>query len=297
MIRHERERSYRVAPAIHWALIPLLAGIIIGVAFSTLLLLQPYTAVTNVYLELPSPERGDDSLVSRFGESRDLQRLLNELGAARGPQRGAGSPPAKLADEADAKAPVYYAVVMSHRHSADQLKVLRDTWTREIPSQKVGFYINSEEEEEEPTEEGVEDRHYGEIESSETVVELSSTGANFYADVVSHVCRNKLNRTKWYLLVGDDVYVKHKELETQLQWYENMPAFGYLGKRNSDKDSGECAEGPGVVLSQPVLSQLCRQLESCRQRGEGVGGCLTNTLGHNCNQLNLEVRKKFILSQ
>ena len=289
MLRSERDRNLRATtPALHWALIPMLAGVLIGVAFSTVFLLQPYTAITNVYLELPSPERGGESVASRFGESRDLQRLLTELGAARDGIPHSAGPPAKLADEANAKGPVYYAVVMSHRHSADQLNVLKETWTREIPPHRVGYYINSEEG---PTEEDIEDRHYGEIESSEVVIELSSTGADFYTEVVSHVCRHKLNHTKWYLLAGDDVYVKSKELESRLHRYENMPALGYLGRRSKDEvDSGrrECLEGPGMVLSHSVLCELCRELETCRQRGEGVGACLTGRLGQDCNELESE---------
>ena len=297
MLRSERDRSHRAtAPALHWALIPMLAGVLIGVAFSTVFLLQPYTAITNVYLELPSPERGGESVASRFGEGRDLQRLLTELGAARD---GVPHPPAKLADEANAKGPVYYAVVMSHRHSADQLNVLKETWTREIPSHRVGYYINSEAGEDVPTEEDIEDRHYGEIESSEAVIELSSTGADFYSEVVSHVCRHKLNHTKWYLLAGDDVYVKSNELESQLQRYENMPTLGYLGRRSKDEDSArrECLEGPGMVLSHSVLRELCGELETCRRRGEGVGACLTDTLGQDCNELESEASSLSLVVQ
>ena len=289
MIRNERYHR-ATSPGLHWALIPLLAGILIGVAFSTVFLLQPYTAVTNVYLELPSPERGGggEPVPSRLGENGHLQRLLNELGTARGMPHSISGSPAKLADEANARGSVHYSIVMSHRHSAEQLKVLKDTWTRDIPSQRVSYYIQSEEKERQKEEH--DDEHYGEIESSEGVIELASTGDDFYTDVVAHMCRNTLNHTKWYLLAGDDVYVKSQELEAKLQKYENLPTFGYLGRRSGEADSGggECAEGPGVALSHSAFSQLCGVLDSCRKRGEGIGGCLTKTLGQYCNELESE---------
>ena len=89
----------RLRSASHWALIPLVAGVLIGMGVSTVFLLQPQDAITNVYLELPS-ERED--VTSRLS---DLRRMMNELGATRHAEVE------KLAEEVSVKAPVYYAVI------------------------------------------------------------------------------------------------------------------------------------------------------------------------------------------
>ena len=256
--------------SVHWAMVPLLAGVIIGVALSTVFLLQPYPAVTNLYLELPGEE----------GRGAELRQLLRDMEAAHGAPSD-GRSPEELADEADVRAPVYYAVIMNSRHSADQLKVLEETWTRGVPRARISFFIQSERGEREEREKE-EDGHYGEIDTSDSVVELAGTSPDCNTEVVSHVCREQLNHTKWYLIAGDDVYVKWSELETLLQRYENSPGYGYLGRKRVD---GGCVEEAGIILSQSVLHELCELLDTCGD----IGRCLTETLGHSCNQLDSEV--------
>lgn len=271
------------AATTHWALIPLVAGVLIGMAFSTVLLVQPHRAtITNVYLELPS-EREDAT--SRL---RDLRRMLNDVGASR------HSGVEKLAEEVSVRAPVYYAVVMSHRHSSEWLKVLRSTWAKDIAWERVGYFVPLEDEPqlvEGGTEEG-EDVHYGEIQSSDAdpmaVVELPNTHPDFYMDVISHVCKTKLNETKWFFLGGDDVYIKPQALEAHLQHYENALSVGYLGRPASVKGSTNtvCLKGPGTILSHSVLVELCSKLDTCSDGGgEGgtVGRCITEQLQHGCN--------------
>ena len=278
------------APAVtHWALIPLVAGVILGMAFSSVLLVRPQAAITNVYLQLP--DGGGEDASSRL---QDLKRMLNSLESAR------HSGVEKLAEEVSVKTPVYYAVVMRHRHSSEQLKVLRDTWTRDMARDKVGFFIPVEEEEEQAVEDGHEEReeaHYGEIESSDTdpvaVVELQTSHSDFRMDVLAHICRSELNATKWLLLAGDNVYVKPQALETFLQHYENTPSVGYLGRpASSDGGRGSssraCVDGPGIVLSHSVVAELCSKLESCRgSEGGGDGAverCMKEQLGRDCSQ-------------
>ena len=195
---------------------------------STVLLLQPQDAITNVYLELPS-ERED--VTSRLS---DLRRMMNELGATRRAEVE------KLAEEVSVKAPVYYALIMNRRHSSEQLNVLRETWTQNIGWQRVSYFIPLEEDghhqvqavEGATEEEWDEDAHYGEIQNrdKDDVVELESRHSDFYMDVLSYVCKAKLNETKWFLFAGDDVYVKSRDLEEHLQHYENIPSFQYLGR-------------------------------------------------------------------
>ena len=279
-----RTSQERLRSATHWALMPLVAGVLLGMAFSTVFLVQPYTAITNIYLELPS-ER-EDAAASRLS---DVKRMLNHLGVA----HRSGAP--TLADEVDVKAPVYYAVVMNRRHSAAQLKVLRDTWTKHVAWQRVGYYIPLEEDGDGVNGEKWEDVHYGEIQSRDddrtSVVELANTHSDFYMDVLSHICRTKLNDTKWFLLAGDNVYVKTPALETHLQWYENTPSFGYIGRpRSGGAADRECMKGPGMILSHTTLAQLCHHISSCSdvtvgEQGEAVGKCVTRNLDQSCKNI------------
>ena len=293
-----KTNTERLYSAGHWALIPLVAGVLIGMAVSTVLLLQPHTAITNVYLELPA-ERED--VTSRLN---DLMRTLNELGATR------RSEVETLAEEVSVKGPVYYAVVMDGRHSAEQLSVLRETWTENISWRRVGYFIPLEEDRhpqvevvEGATEEDVdEDAHYGEIQHRDTdnvaVVELETRHSDFYMDVLSYVCKAKLNETKWFLFAGDDVYVKSRDLEEHLQHYENIPSFRYLGRPASNRGSANrgCLKGPGTVLSHSALVELCSKIDSCGgSEGEGdrtFGRCITEQLEQGCNGLEKEVNTK-----
>ena len=272
----------------HWALLPLLAGVLIGMAFSTAFLVRPYaeSITTNIYLQLPET----DGTVDRLDE---LKQMLADLQVTRHV-----SGVEKLSEEVKVKDSVYYAVVMNNRHSSEQLRVLRDTWTRDVPIDRVGFFIPVEKEEKEEEGEGErdeeewEDVHYGEIRLSEsdpvTLVELQGTHSNLFLDVVSYMCKSKLNGTKWFFLAGDDVYVKSQTLEKFLQQYENQPSTGYLGRPDTVSASGVCVAGPGVVLSYPVLSALCSKLDMCSEKqgeGEGVvGHCVKEELGLDCSK-------------
>lgn len=269
----------------HWALVPLVTGVLIGMAFSTVFLIRPHTAITNVYLELPS-ERED--VTARLN---DLRQMLTHLDAPR------PSEVEKLAEEVSVKDPVYYAVVMGQRHSSEQLKVLRDTWTGDIPRQRVEYFIPTEDQPQVADEGEWEDVHYGEIQGGPAAVrELQSLHSDFYIDVVLYVCKNKLNDTKWFVLAGDNVYIKSRELEEHLRHYETSPV-GYLGRRSASVRglaNSACMRGPGTVLSHSVLTELCSKVETCsedRESGEvgAVERCITTQLGHSCNSLEAEV--------
>lgn len=266
--------------ATHWAMIPLVTGILIGMAISTVFLIRPHTAITNVYLELPS-EREDVS-----ARLNDLRRMLNHLDASRRP-----SEVEKLAEEVDVKDPVYYAVVMSRRHSSEQLKVLRDTWTGDTARQRVGYFIPVEDQPQVAdgaATEDWEDAHYGEIrDDSSAVVELPSLHSDFHMDVISYLCRTKLNDTKWVILAGDNVYIKSQELEEYLLHYDTGP-MGYLGRSSTSDSTTPCVRGPGTILSHSVLVDLCNKVDTCSEDEESVEAgavetCIAKQLEHNCN--------------
>ena len=283
----EKAHSYRQ----HWALLPFVAGVLIGLSLSTVFLLQPYadSPVTNVYIRLP----GEGPLAAR---NSDLQRLLGELQ----PYSGGVE---KLAQEVVMKDPVYYAVIMTDRHSADQLEVLRHTWAGDVPSKRINFFIPAESAgETDPNTDHAdvpvndEDLHYGEINknSAGAVVELPGTNL-LEIRTLQYICQHKLNDTKWFFVSNDNIYVKSRLLEKFLQPYENLPHMGYLGKPVKREPIGRiCMPGPGTVLSYSVMAALCPRLDACAaavrrsKSGSGteyvIGECVQKQLGLQCNK-------------
>ena len=274
-VRIRAERSH----ASHRALVPLVTGVLIGVCLSTLFLMPPYTSITNVYLQLPSEKENS------LGRLSKLDRMLSDLTASR------HSGVRRLAEEVMVKPKVYYAIVMSHRHSSEQIKVLRDTWAQDI-ADRVEFYIPPERKGEQASEQYA---HYGETEFDQVnAVELHNLHADFHMDVVSHMCRSKLNLAKWFFMAGDNVYVKTQALEKFLQPYENDLSIGCLGRPASKKSgatsvSGGCNEETGIVLSHSALSELCQKLQACNEskeeaeKGLKLGICMQK-LGYECNK-------------
>lgn len=275
----------------HWALLPFVAGVLIGLSLSTVFLIRPPyadTPVTNVYIRLPG-EEGGGPLAARDGE---LQRLLGELQ----PYRAGGVE--KLAQEAVMKDPVYYAVIMTDRHSSEQLEVLRHTWAGDVPAKRINFFIPAEiaagetgpnSDADLPMDE--EDLHYGEIkDSAGAVVELPDSNL-LELQTLQYICKHKLNDTKWFFVSYDNVYVKTRLLEKFLQPYENLPHMGYLGKPMKYEPIGRiCMPGPGTVLSYSVMAALCPRLHVCAgsmsksSTEYAIGECVQEQLGLQCNK-------------
>ena len=286
-----QEKGRQKAHGPHWALLPFVAGVIIGLSLSTVLLIRPYAeSITNVYIKLPDEER-EERLAAR---TKDLQRLLDELQ----PYKVGGVE--KLAQEVVVKDPVYYAVIMMDRHASEQLQVLRNTWAGDVPSKRINFFIPAESVEETgPNNDGDvpvndEDLHYGEIaeldDSAGAVVELPGS-ALLEIQTLQYICKHKLNDTKWFFISNNDVYVKSRSLETFLQPYENLPQMGYLGKPVKRESVGRiCMSGPGTVLSYSTMAALCPRLDACIGSKAGsrteyvIGECIQRQLDLQCNK-------------
>lgn len=269
-LTHDRPQNGHGAP--HWALLPFVAGVLIGLAFSTIILIRPYAeSVTNVYIRLPEEE-----------PHRDWKRLLEEL------QDNRVGGVEKLSQEVVMKDPVYYAVIMSDRHSSERLEVLRNSWTTNISPQNINFFIPAEEEGPQANNDhGNEDLHYGEIGNANAaaVVELPSHVIEIQA--LKYVCKHKLNNTKWFLVVNDDVYVKPRALESFLQKYETVPYMSYFGKPVKRDPIGRvCLPGPGTVLSYSTLAGLCPKLDACFESETEyvIGECNRKQLDIQCNK-------------
>lgn len=286
------ERPLQRAP--HWALLPFLVGVLIGLAVSTVVLFRPQAASVSVYVSISDHEEPP--------QKQDYRKLLDELRLP-GPRVGGGA--TTLSEEVDARDPVFYAVVLHERHSASQVEAIQATWAKGVPQGSIAFFVPPEESSQgrdggggEKEEE--EEAHYGEIEiakdsTSQTVLELPA-GYTYGVGVAElltlrHICKHKLNTTKWVFLSNGDIYVKTRALENHLQPLENLPQFGYLGKPVRRDPAGRlCLPGPGSVLSHAALSRLCPQLQRCIAMARAdmfktecvVGECLANQLDLQC---------------
>jgi len=255
----------------HWALLPFIAGVLIGLALSTAVLLRPYTeSITNIYIRLPEEDKLDNLA--------EFRRMIEELQV----QKAGGIQ--HLSQEVSVKDPVYYAVVMRDRHSSEQLEVLRNTWTREVASRRVGFFISAE------GENAVNDQdlHYGEInatmtaEQTSSVIELPNSQL-LELQALKYICKHEVNHTKWFFISNDNIYVKTQSLEHYLQQFENVPEMDYIGKPVKRDSIGRmCMPGPGTVFSYSALVALCPKLDTCLKSGSDaefpVGECVGRQL-------------------
>ncbi len=283
---HAHERTGHGAQ--HWALLPFVVGVLIGLVLSTAILVRPYTeSITNVYISL-SEEDEQQRLLQTYKE--DFKKILRELE----PQRLMGDQTAcakKLSNEVSLKDPVYYAIIMTDRHSSDQVEVLRQTWARDIPAKDIGFFLPPEDGVEKEGEVDEEDLHYGEIDTeSGTTVELPSSHLTEF-HTLRYVCKHKINDTKWFFVANEDVYVKTRSLVHYLHRFEGLPQMGYLGKPVKRDPVGRlCMPGPGTVLSYQTLAELCPKIDQCLAM-EGsfktectIGECVRKHLDMQCNR-------------
>ncbi len=240
----------------HWALLPFVVGIVVGLSVSTVLLFRPPSTeyvVTNVYITDPAaPE--DKKLSDKMQRFEELMRELH-------PAEAMGTGPKTLAEEVPMKEAVHYSVIMSKKRppgSGDSMETLKHTWTGDVPQQMVTFYT--------PTSY----QHDEKINSQATqkppsIVELSAEEPN-EIQVLRHVCEHNINVSKWFYMGYDSAYVKAQELEAFLLTFEAFQGqLSYMGRpvQKEGQDTRVCLSGPGSILSYQVLSQLCHRLTEC----------------------------------
>lgn len=262
----------------HWALLPFVVGIIVGVSVSTVILVRPYTEhITNhVYiLGGESNGAGPHSLELEERLSR-YEKLMEELHPT---DHRRTSGPRWLAEEAKMKDPVHYSVIMSESSPTDMVEILRNTWTRDISQSNINYYFPPASE---PSN----------LETFPNAIRLSADGL-YEIQVLKHVCMEKMNSTKWYFIGYDTAYVKTLELEAYLLTLEAIQdQLPYMGKPVKRDPLGRlCLPGPGSLLSSLALSQLCDRVSNCVDAEEkletdcALGECVSKQLpGVQCNK-------------
>lgn len=244
------------SPARHWAMLPLLMGIVLGLSLSTVILFQPYN-VTNIYIGLPGSE--DKEVVDQHRDLEqkllDFKKLMEDLHPG---YLGPGSR-SLLSEEVTLKAAVHYAVIVSEGASSQQVHAVQNTWGKDIPAERIDYYVPPEKKETEGKGENV----------NHNVTKLASLEL-VEIQVLRHVCKHRLNTTKWFFIGYDDSYVKVLEMESYLLSLEAVEdQVLYLGKPIKREPIGRiCMPGPGSLLSYYVVAQLCPKLDACtRMKG------------------------------
>ena len=252
--------------SLHWSVIPLLMGMVLGISLSSVVLLQPYR-ITNIYIGFQ--ENADGYHREMEQKLQDFQKLMDELH----PGYLDSTKKSLLSEELVMKVPVQYAVVINKGASTDQLDAVKKTWARDVKASRLHYYYNSSEE---PQALEVLKN------SSHTATKLSSSEA-IEVQVLRHICRMRLNTTKWFYIGYSNGYVKVKELESYLLSLEAVEdQVLYLGRPvKRDKIGRICLPGPGSILAYSVLSQVCPKLDSCRENHDTefvLGECIHKTL-------------------
>lgn len=259
----------------HKVLLSFVAGVVIGLALSVVVLVRPNSesVTNNVYINI-GEQRHAFKLDPRFAE---FDHLLEQLHPYAEITR-------ELSEEVSFKDPVYYAVVVRNGRSLNNLKAVQSTWAKDIPSSNVGFFVPFEKtppgnfKVEDPTK--LNDGSY-----KDNIIQLSRSGV-LEIQTLKFLCKYKLNDTKWFFISSDDVYVKTNMLESFLSSLEaSQDQLRYLGKPiDRDLVGGACMPGPGSILSQSTLSELCPEIGTCSKlRGNletecVVGECVRKQL-------------------
>ena len=254
----------------HWALLPFVVGIVVGLSVSTILLVRPSTeyVVTNVYIGAGQAGVGggkDKELTDRLQRFEELMRELHPVEQVR-----AG--PMLLAEEVTMKNPVHYAVILSEKEklgTGGSVEVLRHTWAGDVPEEAITYYISS------PTShhDKAEDNMNG---NGENFLKLSSEEPN-ELQVLRHICDQRINSSKWFYIGYDTTYVKTQELQLFLLSLEaSQDWLAYMGRpvQKEFQDSRVCLPGPGSVLSYMTLSKLCHRLDGCSEIESATTDCV-----------------------
>lgn len=242
--------------SLHWAVLPFVLGIVVGLSVSTVLLVRPYTehVVTNVYIDVV----GGAGNLLQSKEVRERLQRYEELMRELHPDSHLSTGPKLLSEETLMKDPVHYAVMVTQMTPfPDTLDTLSNTWAGGVSENRVSYYLSHRDDTDDQ----------GDTKTPKTrsdVVKLSTEVLD-EVQVLKHICKHRLNSTKWFFIGYDTVYVKTQELESYLLTLEDsQDRLPYLGKPVKREPVGRlCLPGPGTVLSYQALTEVCPRLSGC----------------------------------
>lgn len=193
-----------------------------------------------------------------------VQRLLEEL-EPRQPSHHGNQDDDKvhrLSDEVEIKSRVFYSVIISATASDEQamlenIRLLNYTWAGDIKPADIAYFIEGEKELE---------PHKG-ADFPDNIHQLTSSSVAPELQVLQYLCQHKLDSTKWFFIANSDLYVNTHSFENYLMEVDALHYhYGYLGKPIKRSPIGQvCMPGPGSVLSQQTMQEVCSKLEDCKK--------------------------------
>lgn len=206
--------------------------------------------------------KGDSPVDERLAQ---VQRLLEELEPRQPSYHGnqEDNEVQRLSDEVEMKSRVFYSVIVSatvagQQVKLDNIRLLNDTWAGDIKPADIAFFIEGEERE------SMDDNQ---LELHDNVHQLTSSNLATELQVLRYLCQHKLNSSKWFFIANSDLYVKTHSFEEYLTEVDALHYhYGYLGKPIKRDPIGRvCMPGPGSVLSQRTMQEVCSKLEDCEK--------------------------------
>lgn len=194
-----------------------------------------------------------------------VQRLLEELEPRQPSYRGNpdDSEIQRLSDEVEIKSRVFYSMivsstVMGQRAKMDNIRLLNETWAGDVKPADIAFFIEGGERE---------SMDNNQLELHDNIHQLPSSNLATELQVLRYLCQYKVNSSKWYFIANSDIYIKTHSFEDYLAEVEALHYhYGYLGKPIKRDPIGRvCMPGPGSVLSQQTMQEVCSKLEDCEK--------------------------------
>ena len=171
----------------------------------------------------------------------------------------------KLSDELSTRQSLLIAVITSVQQLMSQTMAIHGTWAKE--EQHVLYFVGDV-------------QHMPHLPHGMVVIQLEGV-ADKQAPwevkemaVFKYLIAHYSEQVDWYLVVGDDTYVKSSALKQKLEEF-NPNVNVYMGNRKTEKDlSMQCNPSTGIVYSRALMSRLEQYLPQCLGEGQNIGNCI-----------------------
>ena len=167
----------------------------------------------------------------------------------------------------------------------DTIRLLNETWAGDIDSPDIAYFIQG-------GESAI--NNYNRLKSQDlpgNIHRLKSSNQTAELHVLRYLCEHRLNSYKWFFISNSNVYVKTHSFEDYLTEIDALSNhYGYLGKPIKRDPIGRiCMSGPGSVLSQQAMKDVCHKLEDCNRlhyhTNYILGECIRRHIPHlQCNK-------------
>ncbi len=171
----------------------------------------------------------------------------------------------KLSDELSTRQSLLVAVITSVQQLMSQTMAIHGTWAKEEPN--VLYFVGDV-------------QHMPHLPHGMTVIQLEGVADKQALwevkemAVFKYLIAHYSEQVDWYLIIGDDSYVKSYALRQKLEEF-NPNVNVYMGNRMANKEvSMQCNPSTGIVYSRGLVSRLEQYLPQCLGEGHSIGSCI-----------------------